>query len=377
MQEANYADSSFTMGLTSFDILFISGLVLAGITIFLLLYWSVIISTRLRLNIKQYKAYIKSHYFDKHVHSKLKFAYETVRNRNIFLLILIAIEIVLLFAATLPLPILNFELYLSEFVKKKIKETFRNCTVSHVLAISYIYPISAFAIVSVGMLVITHFLFISFFNSYLACRYLGYSFPRRNAIKYVLLWIFLYIFLTVCTIPYLQILFPLAVLVVFINWMNLVYTTRQLCKAIRSIIREIELFEWNPESYRMYSRDLKHYKITMGVVILASFFLVMAIFVFASSAFLQILLDSCYLQAVFGLNTTQYIPRGLNPVYTFLQRYDTYIAYTFAVFDAIFMLIPSLLLFLCHFVNKIYHIGTGRAYFNRMNRTLFDPLLHQ
>ena len=42
------------------EILFISGLSLSAVSTFLLIYWSFIIFTRLRLNIKQYKAYIKS-----------------------------------------------------------------------------------------------------------------------------------------------------------------------------------------------------------------------------------------------------------------------------------------------------------------------------
>ena len=362
------------------EILFISGLSLSAVSTFLLIYWSFIIFTRLRLNIKQYKAYIKSRYFDKHVYSKLKFAFETVRNRDIFLLILIVLEIAMLLAVTIPLPLLNVDQYESEFVKKKINETFPDCHVNCMVAVSYIYPIYAFAIISIVMLVLTQLIFMSFLNSYLACRYLGHSFPRKSVFKYVLFWIFLYVIQTICIIPWLQILFPFEVLLFFINWIILVYTTRHMCKAIRSRMREIELFEWNPESYRTYSRDLKHYKIAMGIVILANFFLIIAIFVITFEGFLEILFSNyCYLVIVFQLDPIHkpHIPYVLNVFYTFLDTFGTYIACVFAMLDAILLLTPSLFLFLCHFVNRIYHIGTGRAYFNRINRTLFDPLLHQ
>ena len=339
------------------------------IGILLLLYWLIIITYRLYLIRNKRKKYLNSRELDPRAHSQILYTFTTVRNRDICLIALILLEILIVATSSFVVPE-----YIIHYLSSTKNITFLNCTFKEpFIAIVYIYPAYALLFVLIFSSSITQLLLISFLNSYLAGRYFGHSFPKIVVCKYIFVWVFQTFLQTICIIPKLQILFlPTTTLLLFLNWLNLIASSRKLSRAIRSKIKEIRLFEWNPTQFRNQSRNLKQYTISMGFLISAFFFAIVAIGVLTVS---MLLFSSCFIKIVYGINISfnfTHVPDIRNIIDTF----DYWVVYFFLVISAVLLFLPSLFIFLNHIANLLYDRCTGKGNMQKINNALFDPLIN-
>ena len=346
---------------------------LGTISTLLLLYWLIIITYRLYLIRNKHKQYLNSPELDPRAHSQILYTFTTVRNRDICLIALILLEILIIPTSSFALP--AFLSHLLYFESPIVKETFPNCESSNsIIVCLYIYPAYALPFVLISISFLTQLLLISFLNSYLAGRYFGHSFPKIVVCKYIIVWIFQAFLQTICIIPKLQILFlPTTTLLLFLNWLNLIASSRKLSRAIRSKIKEIRLFEWNPTQFRNQSRNLKQYTIAMGFLISAFFFLLLDIGVITVTYFL--LMKSCFIRTVYGINVSFNLTH-VSDIRNVIITFDHWAVYLFIVIYAVLLFLPSLFIFLNHIANLLYDRCTGKGNMQKINNALFDPLIN-
>ena len=343
------------------------------IGILLLLYWLIIITYRLYLIRNKRKRYLNSPELDPRAHSQILYTFTTVRNRDICLVALILLEILIVVTSSFALP--AFWLHLLDFESPIVKETFPNCeSLNSIIVYLYIYPAYALLFVLIFNSSFTQLLLISFLNSYLAGRYFGHSFPKIVVCKYIIVWIFQTFVQTICIIPKHQILFlPTTTLLLFLNWLNLIASSRKLSRAIRSKIKEIRLFEWNPTQFRNHSRNLKQYTISMGFLISAFFFLTVALGILTISYVL--LMKSCFIRTVYGINISFNFTH-VSDIRNVIITFDHWGVYFFLVIYAVLFFLPSLFIFLNHIANLLYDRCTGKGNMQKINNALFDPLIN-
>ena len=340
------------------------------IGILLLLYWLIIITYRLYLIRNKRKKYLNSPELDPRAHSQILYTFTTVRNRDICLIALILLEILIVVTSSFALP------SVAQYAHKHVP-IFSDCShLSALVASAYTHPVYGLFLTTICLLVITQLLLISFLNSYLAGRYFGHSFPKKVTYKYIFVWVFQCVLQTISMIPKLQILFlPTTTLLLFLNWLNVIASSRKLSRAIRSKIKEIRLFEWNPTQFRNQSRNLKQYTIAMGFLISAFFLLTVALLFLTISFFLNILVSNCYFSVVYGINL-RIDANFTNGIHNNIEELGDWIGYSIVVSFAILLLLPSLILVLFYLLNSLYDRCTGKGNAYKVNKMLSEPLLN-
>ena len=336
------------------------------IAILLLVYWLVVISYRLYLIRNKHKQYLSTYGLDPRVHSQILYSLATVRNRDICLVVLILLEILIL--AIFSYAMLEIFLTLSNLEDKR-KEIFPNCNYTDSTIINlYVYPVYALLVVALSILVIIQMMLLSILNSYLAGRYFGHSFPKIVVCKYIFSWIFQTSILTICVMPNFQIfILPIYSLLLFLNWLNIIASSRKMCRAIQSKMKEIRLFEWNPAQYRNHSLNLQQYRTAMGFLISAFLFLTLASGFYSINYFF--IVGSCFINTVYELNLNFDVS---NLFHNYISTLLTWFAYFFILLFAILLLLPSLSIFLYHMVNLLYGRYTGKG---KYHSALFEPLI--
>ena len=356
-----------------------TGLVLGLVSVLLLTFWLAVIVYRLRLTLKRYKYYLKEFVGDSHIRSEVLYALETCRNRDIFLTVLILLDMAMFFCFTLVLPQLNIKVYSSVYFRHKMNEVFGGCKILPLIGFSYMYPANTFMLVTFVMVVITQFMIISFLNQYLALRYLGHSLPNKVVFKYILWWIVQYSIQSICVIPKCLIFLPPIILFfIILDWFYIILSSRKLCRAIRSKLEEIRLFEWNPNNYRIIYKNLKQYRIMMTVFVLVVLSSIIALMFLGTCYLLYLITGNCYLQTVYGINynisLTQNVRKQMHDIINDLLFG---FAFPLALLSGILLLIPSLFMFLLYGINLIYNHFTGKGNLEKINRELFEPLINE
>ena len=354
--------------------------VFGTVCITILSIWLTIIIYRLNETRKRKKKMLLKHDIDTIVRFQNIYSLETARNKDIFLFILIIVEIVSLFCSLIIAPpILNFA-YSSEMLQIIDQYFPRNtCILNNIVAVMYIYPASVLFVIFYMMLVVTQLMLISYINRYIAARYFGYSLAKRTIRKYIFCWIFVGLFQVIFCIRKLQIfLLPSITIVIFLNWCNLVITSRKMCSAIQSKLKEIRLFEWNPTHSRQLSNNLKFYKRTIGFIITSFLFVVLlstVISIWYPSEIL--LLGDCYMHKVYNLTALNF--NFNQPTKEMISKYfkqiNQWIVYALEIISIVLLLSPSVYIFTNYLANYLYNLCTGRGNINKLNKVLFDPLL--
>ena len=338
------------------------------IAILLLIYWLIIITYRLFLIRSKRKQYNNASELDPRTHSQIIYSFQTVRNRDICLVIILLLEIadVVIISFAIPEPFIY-----SIHSNKKINETFTNCSIAYRLfANLYVHPVYALLVVTLPFLSITQLMLLSLLNSYLSGRYFGHRFPKLVVYKYIFIWTFQSFLLGMCIIPKLQILlFPTITLLVFLNWLNLVISSRKMCRAIQSKMKEIRLFEWDANMFRNYSRNFRQYRIGMGFLIGAFFFAILALSAYTISY--SLFIGSCFIHSVYGIRF--YLKLYDASEYTMLL--NIWVVFPCLCFYEALLFLPSLSIFLYHVANLLYDKCTGKGNMQRINNALFEPLM--
>ena len=346
--------------------------IIGTICLFSLFYWLIIIAYRLYLIRNKHKRYFNTPDLDPRIHSQILYSFQTVRNRDICLVILILLEILILALLSFVMPP-----YIVNDLKSdnKIKEIFPNCSIEYPITLDfYVHPVLALPFVIPSILTLTQLMLLSLLNSYLSGRYFGHRFPKRVVYKYIFIWTFQSFLLGVFIIPKLQILhIPTITLLVFLNWLNLVISSRKMCRAIQSKMKEIRLFEWDANMFRNYSRNLKQYRIAMGFLIIAFFFLILALGSLAISYF--IFVESCFIYKAYGINLN-FNMSYFHTIRKYIYNFDAWIVFLCLLLYAILLFLPSLGVILYHVANLLYDKCTGKGNMRKINNALFQPLMN-
>ena len=361
------------------------GIFAGSLSLLLMIFWLSVTSYRLYKSRNTRKFYLHTYVDYSHIRSEILYALQTVRNRDICLLILIIMEIIIIISLSFILPVASTHLFDSVASGvSQYNETFPKCankfeSISIVLY-SYTHPLNAAVYVSMCMLIISQLMLISFLNSYLAARYFKHKLQKKFFIKYFLLWVFQFLILAITVTPQIQLFLLLTMpILLAANWVNLIYTSRKLCNYIKSKIKEIRLFESNPAALREHTTNLKQYRIAMGFLISSYFFFVLAITDISTLLFIDIIFGgSCFVEQVYGIKLD--IPftgtQHAHHIHLILYFIGDISSFFFAIFYAALLIIPSLYLVVKYLVCWLYNCCTGRGNMSRMNNALFKPLVY-
>ena len=339
--------------------------------------WLGIIVYRLNLIRIKHKQISESHDFKTDYRSKSMYNLTTITTRDLFLFVIILLDIFNAFVIPFIFYYIEKNIEFSNNKEIIIKDYF-GCDVLGIIGYSYLHPPVVLYLILLAMMIISQVMLLSYLNSYLAVRYLGYSLHYNVKYKYIYSWIFQCLVQIIFIIPQLQLFFQLIVTILFIsNWLNLLISSRKVTRAIRSQMEEIRLFEWNPAHYRNYARSLKYYKLSMFFVISAFLLLILTFIVTMLLFYLQLILTgNCYISRVYQIplpiNFTGSEPTQIN--YIFSSIYDWLPLFTMMIFGLLFTL-PSSIIFLSYLVNFVYGRCTGKVSKNKLTNTLFEPLI--
>ena len=348
------------------------------VSILILCIWLTIVSYRLNATRKKHKKVRINYEIDARVRLQKIFYLETARNKDLFLATLIIVEIIMLAASLLGGPPAFNSLY-SQEIDNLIIKTFPSCntTINHIVAFIYIYPAFVLVFILFSMLVATEFMMISYINTYIAARYLGYSLPKTVCLKYIICWIFLGLFLVIFCIRKLQLfLFPTLTITLFLNWLNIIRSSRKLYRAIQSKLDEIRRFEWNPTHFRHLSNNLKLYKYTMGTLITSFFSMVLTWVVVSIWYPLEVLLvGDCYMNKVYGINITfNFSSTTKDTIFLNIEQ-NRWVIFALEITSIILLMSPSIFIFTYYLANYLHDQCTGRGNTRRINKVLFEPLM--
>ena len=350
----------------------------------LLIFWLSVTSYRLYKSRNTCKYYLHTYVDYSHIRSEILYTLKTVQNRDICLLILILLEIIIVVCLTFILPATITHIHNSDINVFQYNGTNPICihvfNVTDVLLYSHTHPLIAVIHVSICMVIISQLMLISFLNSYLAARYFKHKLQKKFFMKYFLLWILQFLILAITVTPQIQLFLLLTMpILLFANWVNLVVTSRKLCNYIKSIIKEIRLFESNPAALREHATNLKRYKIAMGFFISSYLFFVLAETDISTLLSIDILFrGSYYVEQVYGIKLnllfteTQLAQR----IHCILYLIGNCSSFFFAILYAVLLILPSLYLVVKYLVCWLYTCCTGRGNMSRMNNTLFEPILY-
>ena len=355
------------------------------LSLLLLIFWLLVTSYRLHKSRNTRKYYLHTYVDYSHIRSEILYTLQTVQNRDICLLILILLEIMMVICLAFILPAAMAHIYSSVTTDPILyNQTFLICVhdfqTKDLLLFSHTHPLIAVLYMSICMVIISQLMLISFLNSYLAARYFKHKLQKKFFIKYFLLWILQFLILAIPVTPQIQLFLLLTMpILLFVNWVNLVVTSRKLCNYIKSIIKEIRLFESNPAALREHTTNLKRYRIAMGFLISSYFFLVLGETGTSAVLFIDILFRGSYsVEQVYGIKLnllfteTQLAQR----IHCILYLIGDISSYFFAILYAVLLILPSLYLVVKYLVCWLYTCCTGRGNMSRMNNTLFEPILY-
>ena len=360
------------------------GIFAGSLSLLLMIFWLSVTSYRLYKSRNTRKFYLHTYVDYSHIRSEILYALQTVRNRDICLLILIIMEIIIIISLSFILPVASTHLFDSVASGvSQYNETFPKCankfeSISIVLY-SYTHPLNAAVYVSMCMLIISQLMLISFLNSYLAARYFKHKLQKKFFIKYFLLWVFQFLILAITVTPQIQLFLLLTMSILFTaNWVNLVCTSRKLCNNIKSKIKEIRLFESNPSALREHTTNLKQYKIAMGFLISSYFSFLLVILALGSLFLMEVIFaGNCYVKMVYGITLNISDTTGSNQhIHDVLHNIVEAFCLLFAFLYAALLMIPSLYLVVKYLVCWLYNCCTGRGNMSRMNNALFEPLVY-
>ena len=338
------------------------------ICLLLLVYWLSIIVYRLYLIGNKHKQYVTSSELDPRCHSQILFSFETVRNRDLCLVVILLLEvmIVIIFSSA--------DHKFDSLIGNHTNSTFMHCEHSGMLFEQlYTHFVIPLMFVTLFIIIITQLMLLSLLNLYLSVRYFRHTFPRLVVCKYMYSWIFQAFILVACIIPKLQILLlPITTLLMFLNWLNLIISSRKMCRAIQSKMNEIRLFEWDANMFRNHSLNLKQYRIAMRFLISANFVLICILLYLVICYFTFI--GSCFIHKVYG-NNLMFNLTHLDDIHSIILKFNRWIIFISVLLYVILLFLPSLGIFLYHVANLLYDKCTGKGNMQRINNALFEPLM--
>ena len=255
-------------------------------------------------SLKQYKKTSKldSFQINSFVKYKLLYNQKTVLIKNLFIIAILSIEIVACIYSIIVQTCFTKNIK-NIHVIERVSMISSNCSVQPILGYYYHYPASILYNVITGIIVCRTITLISILTTFLKKRY--YSHPLTTSLlRYIGWWcVQVFLLLACCTI-YTLILLPITFTsLAFINWIYLIYESKQFVYILKSRIRDIVNYEWDRVHY-IQSRDAYRMYVVFSVLYIFS---LLTLILFISVDFWVYLielafLDECFIKIVYKLD---------------------------------------------------------------------------
>ena len=265
-------------------------------------YYIIITAKQFVNTLKQYKKTSKLDSFQINAFVKYKLLYnqKTILIKSLFIIAILSFEIVTLiyiFTAQITLNA-NIKHY---NVIERVHMISPNCSVQPTLGYYYHYPASILLYnVITGIMVCSMITLVSILTTFLKKRY--YSHPLTTSLLRYTGWWCVQVFLplTCCTI-YTLLLFPIVFTsLAFINWIYLIYESKQFVYILKSRIRDIVNYEWDRVHY-IQSRDAYRMYVVFSVLYIFAMF--SSILLLSTGFWIYLIrilfLDECFFDTVY------------------------------------------------------------------------------
>ena len=264
-------------------------------------YYIIITAKQFVNTLKQYKKTSKLDSFQINAFVKYKLLYnqKTILIKSLFIIAILSFEIVTW------IYIYTAEVILSTNIKhynmiERVRVISPTCSVQLRLGYYYHYPASTLLYVIDGIMVCSMITLVSILTTFLKNRY--YSHPLTTSLlRYTGWWcVQVFLLLACCTI-YTLLLFPIvSTSLALINWIYLIYESKQFVYILKSRIRDIVNYEWDRVHY-IQSRDAyRMYVVFTVLYIFAIFSLILLLSTHFWIDLIQFLfLDECFFDTVY------------------------------------------------------------------------------
>ena len=292
--------------------------------------------------LKEYKKISKLDSFQINAFVKYKLLYnqKTVLIKSLFIIAILSFEILIWIYIFTFQTVFNINIK-HPYVIDRVNIISPNCTVQPTLGYVYHYPASIITLVLTGILQCSLITLISILTTFLKKRY--YAHPLTTSLlRYTGWWCVQVVLLSTCctiyTLPLLCIIFPS---LAFINWIYLIYESKQLVYILKSRIRDIVNYEWDRVHYKQSRGAYRMYVVFSGLYIFALLTLILLLSIYFWVHLIQlVILDECFFQTVYKYKLdlhlsgdfTQTVSRQTNNFETYVLPGLFYISSTSLIF---------------------------------------------
>ena len=301
--------------------------------------------------LKQYNKTSKLDSFQINAFVKYKFLYnqKTVLIKNLLIIAILSFEIVT-WSYTIIVQTMFTKTIRNPYVIDRVRFILPNCSVEPSLGYYYHNPASILYNVITGILLCSMITLNSVLTTFLKKRY--YTHPLTTSLLRYTGWWGIQVFLlsaccTIYTLPLLPIIFTS---LAFINWIYLIYESKQLVYILKSRIRDIVNYEWDRVHYKQ-SRDAYRMYVVFSIIYI--FALLTLIVLISTDLWVNLiqlmLLDECFIKTVYKYKFDLHLSENfIHAVSRRRYNYDTYILPGLLYIPIISLISP-------YFVNLIWY----------------------
>ena len=318
-------------------------------------YYIIITAKQFVNTLKQYKKTSKLDSFQINAFVKYKLLYnqKTILIKGLFIIAILSFEIVTWIYIITAQAIFNTNIK-NPYVINKVYMISPNCSVQTRLGYFYHYPASILLYVIFGIMVCSMITLVSILTTFLKKRYYSHLLTT-SLLRYTGWWcVQVFLLLACCTI-YTFLLFPIVLTSLeFINWIYLIYESKQFVYILKSRIRDILNYEWDRVHY-IQSRDAYRMYVVFSVLyILAMFSFILVLSAYIWIDFIQFLfLDECFFDTVYNFKLNLHLSENFKDTMSRQKHYlETYILPWLVVISLTLLISPF-------FVNSIWNCLRG------------------
>ena len=317
-------------------------------------YYIIITAKQFVNTLKQYKKTSKLDSFQINAFVKYKLLYnqKTILIKSLFIIAILSFEIVTWIYLITAQAIFNTNIK-NPYVKDRVRVISLNCSVPPTLGYFYHYPASILPFGITGIMVCSLITLVSILTTFLKKRY--YSHPLTSLLRYTGWWcVQVFLLLACCTIYTVLLLPVVSTSLAFINWIYLIYESKQFVYILKSRIRDIVNYEWDRVHY-IQSRDAyRMYVVFTVLYIFAIFSLIILLSTFFSIQSIRILfLDECFFKTVYKFKFDLNLGEGFkDTVSRQTKNFETYIVPWLIFISVTLFILPF-------FVNSIWNCLRG------------------
>ena len=321
-------------------------IIISMIYLTLQLYYIGVISGQFRQKLRDYRMCVRlnSLYINGVVKFNLLYNYKTVLTKCGLIIGILSFEIILFSYVLTYHSVFNTNVK-HKYVIQKVHMISPNCSVHPRLGFYYHYPISRLLPIIMAIMLCTLINLISLLTTYLKKRY--YVHPiRKSLIRYAVWWSFQVIILLACSNVYtIAILFTLGPALAFVNWIYLIYESKQLAYILRSKIRDILYYEWDKVHYKQSKQAYNLYIVFTFLYTIALFTLILTMLGdFARPLTRLVFLDQCYFRIVYQFKFPLHVSENFkDKVSGWVYDFETYTLPILSYISFILLMSPFLI----------------------------------